>query len=288
MAGTSTAATMQAAVIRSSDLARQRQGRHAADHAAALPTTDLGLEIFAFEITQGGGRGQRLAGGVLQQFLRADPRALPVHVLVRSQPMSPPNSPRAICWSTSGTASRKRVVELRRHDRAQRIRREVAERAHRPVHVLQHALEIVLRLDPRRCSMLEFQASRRLRTARSPVQQLVFQLVAQLDVQRVGEFVRVDADGSALHAGQVRVEIFFRPLGTRDAEMLLEQRPQIASRTRGCGNDHFHEQRLAFFQRHAAVAAHGLIGEFEPAGPRRTWRGRSRAARPASRRTARW
>ena len=141
------AASASATVIAASSQPRQafmaRRARRG--HAAALPTTGSRLEIFGFQVTQRGGRRQRLAGREFEQFLRADARALPVHVLAQPAHEAAEIAARDLLFHV-GHRFAQRFVELRRHDGAERVRGEVAERTHGPVHVLQDAFEIVLRL----------------------------------------------------------------------------------------------------------------------------------------------
>ena len=92
------------------------------------------------------------------------------------------------------------------------------------MHVLQHAFEVVLRLHAEPLFHAGIPGVAQVAHRELAGQQLVLELVTQLDVQRVGELVGIDADRAALHAREVRVEIFFRPLGTGHAEMFLEQR----------------------------------------------------------------
>ncbi len=90
-------------------------------------------------------------------------------------------------------------------------------------------------------------------------EQLLLEVVAQHHVQRIRELVRIHAHRAAAHAREQRVQVFHVPLGTGDGEVPLQQRPQVRHERAAAAHDHLDEQRLAFLQRHAAIAPHRLV-----------------------------
>ena len=90
-------------------------------------------------------------------------------------------------------------------------------------------------------------------------QQLLLDLVALHDVQRVAHLVGIDADQAALHARERAVEVVELPLRPAHAVVLLQERQQEAQERRAAADDHLEQQRLAFLQRHAAIAPHRLV-----------------------------
>ena len=108
------------------------------------------------------------------------------------------------------------LVQLARDHRADRVRREIAERAHGPMHVLQAAFGVVRRAarrgDP---AMRVFQASGRSLILSSPFRISVLELVAQHDVHRIRHLVRIDANQAATHADQQPIQILHFPFRAR-------------------------------------------------------------------------
>src|ERR1700680_3348838 len=104
------------------------------------------------------------------------------------------------------------LKQLRSDDRAQDVRREIAERSDCPVNVLQYALRIVRRFDP--YTLLHSGAPCRWQIAyrELPAQEFLLKLVAQHDVQRIGELVGVNSNQAAPHARQMRIDILSLPL----------------------------------------------------------------------------
>ncbi len=152
-----------------------------------------------------------------------------------------------------------RLVELCGDEAAERVRGEVSEAALRPVHVLQAALGVVhraqteARLEP--LAPRAGQVAHRQRT----VEDVLLEVEAQHDVDRVGQFVGIDADRAPTHVHQGAVQILDLPLRARHAVVLLEQRPQVAQERPAAPDDHLEQQRLALLERHAAVAADRLV-----------------------------
>ena len=97
---------------------------------------------------------------------------------VRNHPKSPVNSPRASCSSSAVTS----VEELHRSDVTDRVRREVAEGAHRPVNVLQAPLEVARRPDAEAALHAGVPRLRQVTHRELAREQLLLQLIAQHDV----------------------------------------------------------------------------------------------------------
>ena len=96
-------------------------------------------------------------------------------------------------------------------------------------------------------------------------EQLLLQLVAQHDVQRVGELVRIHADQSAPHPGEVAVDVLHVPLRSARAEVLRQQRLDVAHERPAAAHDHLDQQRVyrskrAAHQQHAGDRSKLVIG----------------------------
>jgi hypothetical protein len=78
-------------------------------------------------------------------------------------------------------------------------------------------------------------------------------------MQRIGELVRVDANETALHAVQVRVDILYIPLRTRYAEVFREQRLHVLNEGPAAAHSYLNEQRLTLLESHAAITADRLV-----------------------------
>src|SRR5688572_14353766 len=90
------------------------------------------LEVASFEVTEERGGRQRLAGGRLQQLLHAQLRAHAVHVLAQPAEETGKVPARDLRIELRHSAAQ-RLVELRRDHGPERVRREIPERAYRPV-----------------------------------------------------------------------------------------------------------------------------------------------------------
>src|SRR5215469_18311891 len=94
------------------------------------------LEILCLDVTHEGSGRKRLAGGALQQLLYRHLGAETVHVRAQPAEQSRELPVRQLLVEPRKLGTQA-LVELRGDDRTERVRRKVAERAHRPVNVLQ-------------------------------------------------------------------------------------------------------------------------------------------------------
>ena len=150
-----------------------------------------------------GGTAPRRSGR--RRRARASPRrelaAVPVQVLAAAT--------RAGRRTRRARSSRRRravlrrdaLPDLQRHHVAERVGREVADRAARPVHVLEHAVGVVAAPRSRGTRPSSRSTPPAGRAARSrPSIDVLLELEAQDDVHVVGDLVRVDADQRRAHA----------------------------------------------------------------------------------------
>ena len=147
---------------------------------------------------------QRLAGGRPSSAPSRVTLAPSACTCSRSQANRPRNSPRAISarapahrGAGSPTAARRSPRRARTRENSRTSRAPSGCPAGSPAH---RSAGLI----PRRCSMPAFHASGSSRTASSPRKQLLLKLIAQQDVQRIGQLVGIDADQAALHARQAR------------------------------------------------------------------------------------
>src|SRR3954471_15453583 len=106
-----------------------------------------GVEQLALEIDEPGLDAQVLAGGPPQQLARVE--LAPVAVDVDPQPLAQrAELPRREVGLDVGQILPQRAPQLRGHEVADRVRREVADRPGAPVDVLQHALQDRRDLEP--------------------------------------------------------------------------------------------------------------------------------------------
>ena len=134
------------------------------------------------------------------------------------------------------------LVQLRRDECAQRVRRIIAERADRPVHVLQAAFGIVGGLETEPLLQTLVPGGRQVADRERAVENPLLELVAQHDVHRIRELVGVHAHGAAPHAGERAVQVARLPLRPAHAELLFEQRVQPREE-RPAAPDHHLEQQ---------------------------------------------
>ena len=127
------------------------------------------------------------------------------------------------------------------------------------MNVLQATLDIVGRTDPQPLLHPGIPRLRQVAHGELAAQQLLLQLVAQHDVQRIRELVGVDANEAAPHPGEMPIDAVDVPLRSAHTEMLRQQRLHVAHERPAAAHDHFDEQRLALLESHAAVAADRLI-----------------------------
>ena len=86
------------------------------------------------------------------------------------------------------------LPDLHGHYVAERVRREVAERAGRPVHVLQHTLSVVGDIDAEVFVHARVPRFGQFGDREPVLDQVLLELEAEDDVEVVRELVRVDAD----------------------------------------------------------------------------------------------
>ena len=92
------------------------------------------------------------------------------------------------------------LPQLRGDEAAERVAREVAEGARRPVDVLQHAVGVVGDLDAEQPPHAVVPRRRQVGDGERALDQRALELEAHHDVQRVGELVGLDADERRAHA----------------------------------------------------------------------------------------
>src|SRR5256886_14251619 len=142
--------------------------------------------------------------------------------------------------------------------RSESVGREVAEGAHGPVDVLQAAFDVVGGANPEALPHAGPPRFRQITHRQFRGEQLLLQLVAQHDVQRVGELVRVDPDQSAPHPREMAVDVLHVPLRSARPEMLRQQWLHVAHERAAAADLYLDEKRLAFLASDAPVAPYGL------------------------------
>ena len=152
-----------------------------------------------------------------------------------------------------------RIPELRGNEGAERVGREVSERTYRPVDVLQAPFRVTGWTDPQALFHEIVPGLGDAANGELAAEDALLQVVAQHDVQRIGELIGIHADQAAAHAVEVPVEILQAPFGPAHAEVFFEQRLYVAHEAAATPDDHLEQERLAFFERHAAIASHRLI-----------------------------
>src|SRR5262249_12868556 len=110
------------------------------------------------------------------------------------------------------------LVELGGNDGTEGVGGEVAKGADGPVNVLQAPLEVIRRTDSEPLLHAGVPGLREVPYRELSGEQLLLQLIAQHDVQRIGELVRIDTDQPALHPRQMAVDVLDVPLRPARAE----------------------------------------------------------------------
>ena len=149
-------------------------------------------------------------------------------------------------------------AQLRRVHGAERVAREVAKRAVRPVDVL-HAAVLVVALRGQAEPLLHLRVPQLgdVRDLDAPFHQVPLQLVAQDDVGRVGDLVRIDADKAGLDPVVQLLEV-------RGCERILC--PEVCANARRNQREergvmaelHLAEQALALVNAHGTRLGHRL------------------------------
>src|SRR5580765_6204037 len=93
-------------------------------------TSAARLEVFGLGITQEGRGAQWFAGGILDEVLNGIFRPVPVHILAQPFEQRRELAAREFVFDAR-LLGEQRLVELTRDHRAERIRREIAERSDR-------------------------------------------------------------------------------------------------------------------------------------------------------------
>jgi hypothetical protein len=141
----------------------------------------------------------------------------------RSQPSSAPNSPRRNCAGSSGICARIGVPELCGVEVAERVGREVADRAHRPVDVLQAAAAVVGHLEAEVGADALVPGAGQLGDRQVAGEQRALQVEAQHDVEVVRRLV---AASTRIRPGSTR---FIAPVDLVGGEALERRRRGCAS-----------------------------------------------------------
>ena len=117
------------------------------------------------------------------------------------------------------------LVELTGNDRSQGVRGKVAEVADGPVNVLQAAFHIIRRTNVQALLKIGIPGFRQVGHGQRAFEHFLFQVVAQHDVHRIGQLIRIHADAAAAHADQQSIQVGFFPFWPADLQIFLEQRP---------------------------------------------------------------
>ena len=179
-----------------------------------------------------------------------------------SQSTSTRISPPRMAAAKSGSSRLSGGEQLRGDDGAQGVGGEIADQAAEPMHVLHRAVGIVA--SGRQAQGLLHPIIPGLGyvgDAQAAAQQRLLHFVAQDDVQRVGEFVGIDADEAAFHprgAAQQGVRLPLGRTGGRAEQLALDDGRRELKEGRTAADLHFHQERLALVQRHAAGIANRL------------------------------
>ncbi len=151
-----------------------------------------------------------------------------------------------------------REAQLRRVHGAERVAREVAERAVGPVNVL-HAAILVVTLGGEPQPLLHLGVPQRgdVRHLDATLHQIALQLVAQDDVGRVGHLVRIDPDKAGLDP-VVELDQVCRRQRRLLAEVGVNVRRQQRQEGGIMAELHLAEQALALVNAHGARLGHWL------------------------------
>jgi hypothetical protein len=164
---------------------------------------------------------QRLARNLGEELLRGLELSAPVNF-----PAQPADQGREVARGDprveAGEACGRRGEPLRRHQRPERIGGEVAEHPRKPVHVLHAAvLEIAFGGQTEITRHAFVPGIGDIGDGELARDQGPFQLEPEDDVERIGEFVRIDANVGPAHPDRVRVKVVrglrvVPPAGRRD------------------------------------------------------------------------
>mmetsp|Transcript_1361 Transcript_1361/g.4133 ORF Transcript_1361/g.4133 Transcript_1361/m.4133 type:complete len:475 (-) Transcript_1361:197-1621(-) len=141
------------------------------------------------------------------------------------------------------------VVDLHRHDRAERVRREVADRAKGPVDVLQAAARIVGHVYAQVLLHAPHPVGRHLGNLHLAAEERALDVVPQDHVQRVRDLVRLDADAAGRHAVVRAEEVGRRRLGGEREARVEEGRRELPERL-GLQHHPLPQQRLRLVHAH--------------------------------------
>ena len=130
---------------------------------------------------------------------------------------------------------------------------------HGPVNVLQAAVDVVGRANVQALLEIGVPRLRQIRHRQRALEHFLLEVVAQHDVHRISELIGIHADEAALHANEMAVQVLLAPLLAAHLQVLVEQRLQVRDERAAAAQVHLEQQRLAFLEREAAVAAHRLI-----------------------------
>jgi hypothetical protein len=198
------------------------------------------FEILALDVAQEGDGRERLARRRLHQLVDRDLGADGVHV--GAQPAVEPAelAARDLLVQVRHVVA-DAFVQLRGDHGAEGVRGEVAERAHRPLDVLQAAFHVARGADPEPLLHAGVPGGWQVLDGEIAGKDALLEVVPQHDVQRVRDLVGVDPDVAAAHAGEMPVDVLVLPLGAPDAEMLFQQRLQVPHEGAAAAHHHLDE-----------------------------------------------
>ena len=179
------------------------------------------------------------------------------------------------------------LPELPGDDVPERVRREVADRADGPVHVLEHAEGVVRRLDAEIVPHPLVPDLRQLLQLDRVGQQLLLELEAEDDVQVVGRLVRLDADQRGRDPVDGAVPVVERGARERRRERSPAAAGRSGARTAGCGRPCSPTSGSATRGSRARRRARAACARARARRRARRARGRSRASSRTGRRGCR-
>ena len=150
--------------------------------------------------------------------------------------------------------------QLRAVGAAERVGREVAHAAARPVAVLQNAVLVVRHVDAEVLLVKSVPFARQVVYLEFAVHHALFQLIAHHDVQAVGDLVGLGADERGLGLVDSTVE-FLRRVARERGEKLAELRENEAREGVGAAEQILIETALALVDAHGNAAVEHRVGK---------------------------
>ena len=150
--------------------------------------------------------------------------------------------------------------QLRAVGAAERVGREVADAAARPMAVLQHAVLVVRHVDAEIFLVKAVPLARQVVHLEFAVHHTLFELVAHHDVQAVGDLVGLGADEGRLRLIDGAVE-FLRRVAAQLGEQLAELREDEGREGAGAAEQVLIEAALALVDAHGNAAVEHRVGK---------------------------